>query len=165
MHRSMLTIGAAVTLIVLLHPAMAADDEALTRMALCRDSWMDWQKSDPPKMKAFVDEFRAQFVPHENDAYMLPKTNLSVLGLRVLRAFPESVGMAVGFSLSVDATFDDARKAVEKTLGKPLEHCEAGDGMRMCGLKLAEQRTVTLEAGDKPTAHDTLIGCYYFYEK
>ena len=37
--------------------------------------------------------------------------------------------------------------------------------MRMCGLEIAPQRTVTLEAEDKANAHDTLIGCYYFYEK
>lgn len=73
--------------------------------------------------------------------------------------------MGVGFALSVDATFDDARRAVEKALGKPLGKCEAGDDMRMCGLEIAPQRTVTLEAEDKSDAHDTLIGCYYFYEK
>jgi hypothetical protein len=144
---------------------LAADDDALTRMALCRDSWVEWSKSDPAKMKAFVDGFRAQFAPHGNDPFALPKANVSVLGLRVLRAFPESVGMGVGFSLSVDATFDDARHAVEKALGKPLGKCESGDNMRMCGLEIAPQRTVTLEAEDKPAAHDTLIGCYYFYEK
>ena len=146
-------------------PAFAADDDTLTRMALCRDSWVDWQKSDPAKMKAFVEYFGTQFVPHDNDPFALPKANVSVLGFHVLRAFPESVGMAVGFSLSVDATFDDARHAVETAVGKPLEHCEAGDDMRMCGLEIAPQRTVTLEGEDKPGAHDTLIGCYYFYEK
>lgn len=152
-------------LAILLRPALAADDDALTRMALCRDSWVEWSKSDPAKMKAFADGFRAQFAPHGNDPFALPKANVSVLGLRVLRAFPESVGMGVGFSLSVDARFDDARHAVEKALGKPLGKCESGDSMRMCGLEVAPQRTVTLEGEDKAGAHDTLIGCYYFYEK
>ena len=154
-----------VALAMLLRPALAADDDALTRMALCRDSWVEWTKSDPAKMKVFVDHFRAQFAPHDNDPFALPKANISVLGLRVLRAFPDSVGMGVGFSLSVDATFDDARHAVEKALGKSLGKCEAGDNMRMCGLEIVPQRTVTLEAEDKAGVHDTLIGCYYFYEK
>jgi len=160
------TLSAGVlALAILLHPAMAADDDALTRMALCRDSWVDWQKSDPAKLKAFAESFRAQFVPHDNDPFALPKATVSVLGFRVIRAFPESVGMAVGFSLSVDATFDDARRAVEKALGKAFGKCETGDDMRMCGLEIAPQRTVTLEAEDEANAHDTLIGCYYFYEK
>ena len=154
-----------VALGILLRPALAADDDALTRMALCKDSWAEWSKSDPAKMKAFAEHIGAQFEHEGNKPFALPKANVSVLGLRVLRVFPDSVGMGVGFSLSVDATFDDTRKAVEKALGKPLGKCESGDGMRMCGLELAPQRTVTLEAEDKPSAHDTLIGCYYFYEK
>jgi len=150
---------------MLLRPALAADDDALARMALCKDSWVDWQKSDPAKMKAFVARFATEFVPHDNDPFALPKSDVSVLGFRVIRAFPESVGMAVGFSLSVDATYDDARKALEKALGKPLQKCETGDDMRMCELEIAPQRSAVLNAEDKPGAHDTLIGCYYFYEK
>ena len=116
-------------------------------------------------MKAFADLVHAQFVPHGNDPFALPKGNISVLGLRVTQAFPESVGMGVGFSLTVDAMFDDARKAVEKALGKPLGKCETGDGMRSCELEIASQRNVTLMAEDKPGARNALIGCYYFYEK
>ena len=165
MHRSMSILGATLVLGSVLRPALAADDDALTRMALCKDSWVDWQKSDPAKMKAFVDTFRAQFVPHDNDPFALPKANVSVLGFHVIRVYWESVGMAVGFSLSVDATFDDARHAVEKALGHPLGKCEAGDDMRMCEIEIASQRTVVLNGEDKAGAHDTLIGCYYFYEK
>jgi len=161
-----LTLSAGIlALAVLLHPALAADDDALTRMTLCKDSWVDWQKSDPAKMKTFVEHFQMLFVPHDNDPFALPKANVSVLGFRVIRAYWESVGMAVGFSLSVDATFDDTRKAAEASLGKPLGKCEDSDGMRACELEIAPQRTVTLMSEDKPGAHDTLIGCYYFYEK
>ena len=155
----------AVALGLLLCPAMAADDDALSRMALCRDSWPDWSKSDPAKLKAFGDRFRTQFAPHDNDPFLLPKGAVSALGFRVTQAFPQSVGMGVGFSLTVDATFEDARKAVEKTLGKTLQHCETGDGMRNCGFEIAAQRTVTLMSGDKPGVKGTLIGCYYYYEK
>ena len=155
----------ALALGMLFCPALAADDDALTRMVLCKDSWNDWSKSEPAKMKNFADGFRAQFVPHGDDPFVLPKANVSVLGLRVSQAFPDSVGMGVGFSLTVDATFDDARKAVEKTLGKPLTKCETGEGMRTCGLEIAPQRTVMLMAEDKPGARRTLVGCYYFYEK
>ncbi|HEY3637103.1 MAG TPA: hypothetical protein VGK90_03045 [Rhizomicrobium sp.] len=160
-----LELSISVALLALLHPAFAAEDDALTRMALCKDSWVEWSKGDPGKMKAFVDHVRAEFVPHGNDPFALPKTNVSVLGLHVSQAFPDSVGMGVGFSLTVDATFDDTRKAAEKALGKPLGKCETGDGMRSCALEVAPQRTVTVMSADKPGAGNTLIGCYYFYEK
>lgn len=157
--------------VLLCCPALAADDDGLARMALCKDSWVDWGKHDPARMKAFADRFRAQFAPHDNDAFVLPKAHISVMGLRVTRAFPDSIGMAVGFSLMVDATFDDARKTAEKALGRPLKKCETGDNMRDCGLEIAPQRSVLLMGEDKPAgkegpgARDTLIGCYYFYEK
>lgn len=155
----------ALAFVVVLCPAFAADDDALVRMALCKDSWVEWSKSDPAKMKAFVDHVRAEFTPHDNDPFALPKGNVSVLGLRVSQGFPDSVGMGVGFSLTVDATFDDTRKAVEKALGKALTKCEASDGMRSCELEIAPQRSVVLMAEDKPGATHALVGCYYFYEK
>ena len=157
--------GGALAITILLHPALAADDDALARMALCKDSWVDWQKSDPAKLKTFANAFHAQFSPHDNDPYFLPKAKVSVMGMNVAQAFPGSVGMGVGFSLTVDATFDDTRKAVERTLAKPLQKCESGEDMRTCELEIASQRTVMLLAEDKPGARRTLIGCYYFYEK
>ncbi|HEX3944863.1 MAG TPA: hypothetical protein VHW69_12320 [Rhizomicrobium sp.] len=150
---------------VVLLPALAADDDALTRMALCKDSWADWQKGDPAKLKAFGDSFHAHFSPHDNDPYFLPKAKVAVLGMNVSQAFPGSVGMGVGFSLTLDGTFDDTRKAAEKALGKALQKCESGEGMRNCELQIASQRTVTLMSEDKPGTGHTLIGCYYFYEK
>jgi len=158
-------IGAALAFFVILIPAWAADDEGLSRMALCKDSWADWQKSDPAKLKAFGDTFHTQFSPHDNDPYFLPKAKIAVLGMKVSQAFPGSVGMGVGFSLTLDAKFDDTRKAAEKALGKALQKCESGDGMRNCELNIAPQRTVMLMAEDKPGTGRTLIGCYYFYEK
>jgi hypothetical protein len=165
MKLHILAVGAASALGILFSPAFAADDEALARMALCKDSWFEWQKSEPAKLKAFADSFHAQFSPHANDPYFLPKAKISVMGMNVAQAFPGSVGMGVGFSLTVDATFDDTRKTVEQALGKPLHKCESGEDMRTCELEIAPQRSVTLLAEDKPGARRTLIGCYYFYEK
>lgn len=158
-------VGLALALAAVAGPSIAADDEAFTRMALCRDSWIDWQKSDPRKLQVFADRFHALFAPHDNDPYFLPKANVTVLGFRVAQMFPGSVGMGVGFSVTLNAAFDDARRAVEKAIGKPLQKCESGEGMRTCELELAPQRDITLLAEDKPGAHQTLLGCYYFYEK
>jgi hypothetical protein len=79
--------------------------------------------------------------------------------------FPESVGMAVGFSVVVNANFDQTRKAVEIRIGKKLTACENGDNMRMCGLEIAEKKTVTLMTSGDPKSTSALFGCYYFYEK
>ena len=146
-------------------PAMAADDAGLTRMALCQDSWVEWSKADPARLDGLGAHIRAGFSPHGNDPYWLPKANVSVAGLRVVQLFPHSVGMGVGLSLTVDATFDDARRIIEKALGRQLGKCEAGEGMKNCELEIAPQRTVVLMAEDSPRSHQALIGCYYFYEK
>jgi len=37
--------------------------------------------------------------------------------------------------------------------------------MKTCDLEVAPQRTVSVMAGDTPKTRQTLIGCYYFYEK
>jgi hypothetical protein len=146
-------------------PAWAADDVAFERLATCKDSWIDLSKSDPAQLKKFGDHFRANFSPHGNDPYFLPKSTITVGGLRVVQAFPQSVGMGLGFSLTVDAPFDKARAVMEKLTGKTLRTCETGDGMRSCEFKIAEQRTIMLMAGDDPKSSQTLVGCYYYYEK
>lgn len=157
--------GAALAAFVMMRPVFAADDAGLTRMTLCQDSWVDWTKNDPKTFQAFRGQFMRTFKPHENDPYMLPRASVSVLGMNVAQAFPGSVGMGVGFSLAVDAPFDKARGAIEKALDKKLQHCEASDGMKSCELQIAPQRSVMLMAEDSPKSHQTLIGCYYFYEK
>jgi hypothetical protein len=164
-------LAGAMTLVLvmpaLVMPALAADDAGITRMALCRDSWVDWTKNDPKSFDAFRNHVTGLFAPHDNDPYWLPrpKTRVSVLGLHVAQLFPASVGMGVGFSLTVDATYAGARKALEKAMGKPLQHCEDSDGMKACEFAVAPQRTVTLMAADDPKSRQSLIGCYYFYEK
>ena len=161
-------LGGFVGALLLTIPAVAAsgtDDPAIARMATCQDSWLDWQNKDPAKLKAFAEHFRAAFVQGADQQYLVPRANISIAGLKIVQAFPGSVGMGVGFSLTVDATFDQAKQTLEKSLGKPLTKCDTSDGMKTCELQIAEQRTVTLMAGDSPKAAQTLIGCYYFYEK
>jgi len=157
-------MAALVVFLLAIVSTQAAEDPGITRMALCRDSWFDWQKSDPAKLKSFGEKFRGEFRPRQNEPYVVPVTNVTVAGLHVEQAFPDSVGMGVGFSLTVDAPFDAARKAVEKALGRRLAKCDAGDGMHMCGLEIADKRTFTLMAEDDEPSK-TLVGCYYFYEK
>lgn len=155
-----------VALILLLTaPAYAADDAALERMATCRDSWFDWQKSDPARLAKFGEDFRTHFARKADDPFPVPTANVSIAGLRITKAFPNSVGMGVGFSLMVDAPFDAARRAMEKSLGKPLQKCETSDGMRTCGLEIADKRSFMLMTADDPKSRETLVGCYYFYEK
>jgi hypothetical protein len=155
----------ALALLLPLAPVRAAEDDGVARLALCQDSWLDWQSKEPARLKAFGEHFRAAFVPKSNDGSAVPRTETSILGMRILRVYPESVGMGVGFSVIVDATFATARKALEHSIGKPLVKCETGDSMTTCGLEIAEKRTLTVMASDDPKTSETLIGCYYFYEK
>ena len=117
------------------------------------------------QLKKFGDEFQADFSQNENGGYFIPKTEKTIGGLGVLQVFPESVGMGVGFSTVVDATFDNARRTFTKTLGRSLEKCETSDNMRSCELEIGEKRTFVLMAEDDAKSTTTLVGCYYFYEK
>jgi hypothetical protein len=146
-------------------PALAAEDEALARMATCGESWFDWQAKDPAQLQKFGDHVRASFAPHGDDGFLVPKGEVSVAGLRVIELFPNSVGMGVGFSVTVAAPFDRTRRTIEKSLGKAFVKCPTGDGMRTCALQIGEKRTLMLMAQDDPKAATTLVGCYYFYEK
>lgn len=163
--KSISVAGALIALACIILPARASDDSGLTRMALCQDSWLDWSKTDAAKLKAFGEHFRTNFTHKANDAFTTPKAETSILGLRVAQVYPDSVGMGVGLSILVDADFDAARAVVEKSLGKKLGHCETSDGMRACELQIAEKRTVTLMSADSPKTKQTLIGCYYYYER
>ena len=146
-------------------PAWAAGDLGIERLATCQDSWLDWERSDPAQLKTVLDHIRSDFTEKESDPFWLPKTEKSVAGLRVEQLFPESVGMGVGFSVVVKATFDETRRHIEKTVGKALTKCETGDNMRMCEREIAEKRTLMLMAEDNPKSTSTLVGCYYYYEK
>lgn len=157
--------GLSLTLLVGVMSAWGADDPRVENLALCRDSWLDWKKTDPAKLDSFVTFFRSDFIHNDNDAFFVPKSAMAIDGLKVTQVFPESVGMGVGFSVLVEATFDVAKQAFEKKLGKPLRQCDTGDGMRICELPIAEQRTVTLMSGVPPNDKMTLVGCYYLYEK
>lgn len=146
-------------------PARAADDLSIERLATCQDSWLDWKQNDPVQLKKAGEQFRSDFSRSESDPFLVPKTSKLVAGLHVLQVFPESVGMGVGFSVVVDATFDATRRSLEKRLGKPLEKCEVSDNMRTCEREIGEKRTLMLMAQDNAKSTTTLLGCYYYYEK
>jgi hypothetical protein len=145
--------------------ALAADDASIERMATCKDSWLDWEKNDPGQLKKFGDHFQSEFARNGNDPFFVPRSGISIAGLRVTQLFPDSLGMGVGFSVTVDATFEKAKRSLETTLGKPLEKCEVGDDMRTCALEIGEKRTFMLMAASNAKANTTLLGCYYYYEK
>jgi len=147
-------------------PADAADNLAIERLATCRDSWIDWKQNNPAQLKKFADDFQSQFfLRKETDPFLVPKSSQTVAGLPVAEVYPESVGMGVGFSVKVNASFDKTKATLEKKLGQLLKQCERGDNMRTCALQLAEKKTIMLVAEDNPQSTTALFGCYYFYEK
>ena len=154
-----------IALLVAATPAWGANDPRIADLALCRDSWLDWKTADPAKLEGFGSFLRSNFDQGGDDGSLAPNSPLSIAGLTVSRVYPSSVGMGLGFSVLVDAPFETTKAALTSELGKPLEHCEAGEGMRSCELSIAEQRTVILASNDPPNDKTTLLGCYYFYEK
>jgi len=87
-------------------PARAADDLSVERMATCRDSWLDWKKSDAAQLKIFADHLGSILSKEESEGSFPTRTSISVAGLHVVRVLPQSVGMGMGFSVTVEAPFD-----------------------------------------------------------
>jgi hypothetical protein len=144
-------------------PTRAAGN-LIERLATCQDSWMDW-KDNPTQMKAVADAVTTAFTRKADGAAWAAKGPVTVIGLPVSEAYPQSVGMGVGFSLTVDATFDTTREHLEKAVSRSLTHCETSDGMKTCDLELAPKRTLMLMAEASAKSKATLLGCYYLYEK
>lgn len=146
-----------------LPPSLAADEALLARLATCEDSWLEW-RNDPVRMRRLADEVTGAFTEKPRSPGFAPKAPTSVLGLPVAELFPESVGMGVGFSIALKASFEQARGAVEGRIGKPMK-CERGDGMHSCEVKLGDKRNAVVVAPDTRGAQESLIGCFYFYAK
>ena len=142
----------------------AADTFSLERMATCKDSWLEWG-DDEARVGSFRAGFTAQFTQKEGDDFFVPIKPVTLMGLKVVRVYSSTIGMARGFSVTVDAPFEAAKKSVEQSVGQPLKHCETSDGMRTCDLSLAEKKTVMLMADATGREKSTLVGCFYFYEK
>lgn len=144
--------------------ATTADEAQLARLAVCADSWYEWNQQAPQRMRGFAQAFQARFTQVPKEPAFNPKAPLTVLGLPVLQAFPGSVGMGLGFSLSVRAGFAEVRQAMERELGRTMQ-CERSDGAMACELQLGEKKTAMLIAPLQASERQpTLLGCYYFYQ-
>lgn len=155
------------TILVFLFMAIsvrAADDINIERMATCQDSWFEW-KNDPSKLENLAKYIMSNFVEKENSAFLVPKSEISAFGLKVVQLFPGSIGMAVGFSAIVEADFKTTRASLEKRLNKSFKKCETGDNMLTCELEIGEKKTILLLAEEDGKIVNTLIGCFYYYEK
>lgn len=160
----MKTLGLVVLLSGVMLPAAAPVDDMIERLATCQVSWRDW-KNDPVQSQKMAALFNGVFVNPANDGSFSLKEKVVVAGLPVLQVYPESVGMGVGFSVVLGASFDSAREHVQKATGKTLGDCDTSDGMRTCGVEIARERTITLMAAENSKEARTLLGCFYVYEK
>ena len=103
-------------------------------------------------------------MPTEPGGAFTPKAPTTVFGLQVAQVIPGSVGMALGFSIVVNANFAKARKVFEMQLGHAMK-CEPGDDMQTCEFQIGDKKTAVLMSEGNGKAKTSLIGCYYFYEK
>ena len=142
-------------------PAAAADEALLERLALCQDSWFDW-KTDKTRTAPFVALLKTRFRSDDDGQSYEPAAPMRLFGAPVLQAYPQSIGMGVGFSVLLEIDMAAARKIFEKLLGRPMR-CEIGDGMESCEVSIAAERTATLTSNLGPDRR-TLAGCYYFYQ-
>jgi hypothetical protein len=141
-----------------------AQELTFDQLATCKVSWLE-AKDDPTRLQPLGDALDADFTKKQGEPFFVPKKKMTVLGLPLLRLFPENVGMALGFSVMVSADFETAKKALETAAGVALTDCQNGEGVRTCGHQLAEKKTLMMMAPASGTPKETLFGCYYYYEK
>ena len=144
--------------------ARVAEDPSLLQLATCQQSWLDW-KQDPAKLETFRAQFNSHYTEDGNDGSFVPKAPTTLHGQKVSRVFPQSVGMGVGYSVLLDAGFDATRRELVKQIGKPLEHCAKAEGLRMCEHLIGPKKTIILTEATVGKKPQTLVGCYYYYEK
>jgi len=144
--------------------AQTEDDASILRLLTCQDSWMDW-KNDAVKQQKFVDTLKASFKRNDRDGSYLPVKPMSILGHDVFQLYPQSVGMGLGYSVIVNASFETVKARLEKQMGKPFDSCQAASEGKSCEREVAKQRTVMLMEGSRGANPKTLFGCYYLYEK
>lgn len=144
--------------------ARAAEEPNLLQLATCQQSWLDW-KQDPAKVETFRAQFKAGYMADGNDGSFVPRMPTSLHGQNVSRVFPQSVGIGVGYSVVVDAGFDATKRALVKQIGKPFEHCAKTEGVQMCEHTIGPKKTIILTEATLGKSPQTMVGCYYYYEK
>ena len=142
----------------------AEPQDTLSRMASCQESWMD-MRNDAVRGQKFADVIQAHFVQDDRAPTWKPRQPMTWLGHPVIEITPQSIGMALGFAVTVKAVSDGVKPAYEKLVGQPLANCEKSDGALTCDLQIAKQRTAMLMAPLTKPERGTLLGCFYFYEK
>jgi hypothetical protein len=160
----LLVLSSIFAVLVMPTSIRASDDIRIERLTTCQDSWLEW-KNNPSKLKDFSKYINSAFVEKENSSFLVPTSEKSVFGLRVVQLFPESIGMAVGFSVVVEADFKTTRDTLEKRLGKSFKKCETGENMLTCELGIGEKKTILLLSEEDGKIVKTLFGCFYYYEK
>jgi len=141
----------------------AADDPQLQRLALCQDRWIDW-KDDGARLSQLGNYFETRFDRSSADGAFAPRSPTSVFGWSVTEVYPQSVGMGVGFSLTVNADHARARAVIERQIGKPMK-CSNSEGVRSCAVELGAQKTVVLMTGQDGKEQSSLVGCFYLYQQ
>lgn len=57
---------------------------------------------------------------------------LSILGYPILRLYPQSVGMRLGYSVIVNAIFEATKASLEKQMDKPVDRCQVATEGQSC---------------------------------
>lgn len=144
--------------------AQTKDNVGVLRLLTCQDSRLEW-KDVPVKKQKFVDELKANFKQNKRDGSFVPIKPMSILGHEIVQLFPQSVGMGVGYSVIVSASFAATKASLEKQMGKSFDRCEAASEGKSCGRELAKLKTVMLMEGSRGNDPTTVFGCYYLSEK
>lgn len=147
-------------------PTEAAEpNDSLQRMVTCQDSWLDFQ-NDERRVDRFIELLDTHFRRDNKLKALVPRAGATLMGYPIVDVTPETVGIGQGFGVTVKAPLDEVRKSYEAALGRKMTECKREDeGMTICSVEIARQKTATLITPTKRPEVGTLMGCYYKYER
>jgi hypothetical protein len=160
-------VATLVFLLETISTVQAGEDKTILPLATCQESWLDWQKQDSEKAKRFFDEFQSNFRKDDHQNFYVPVQPTSILGHEISSVFPDSVGMAVGFSVGVNANFETLKSSLEKQTGKAFKQCDAStdENIKSCQYEIGKNKTLMIMANSQGKDTQSLFGCYYYYAK
>lgn len=147
-------------------PAEAVEpNDSLQRMVTCQDSWLEFER-DPRRAERIIDVLETHFRPNGRPSMLVPRNGAKLMGYPIVDITPENVGIGLGFGVTVKAPLEEVRKSYETALGRKMNECKREEeGMTVCTVEIARQKTAMLITPTKRPEVGTLMGCFYKYER
>lgn len=138
----------------------AEPQDTLMRMVTCQDSWYDW-KDDESRMDAFAATLEAHFREGQSRGVLVPSRPATLMDFEIVETTPASLGIGIGFAVTVKGPASEVRRKYEAALGRKLSACQQDEGLSVCSENIASEKSAMLMTPTRRPEVGTLVGCFY----